>query len=463
MRKNSLSPDIKGMSRAVLSVVIVCAFALAGCQMPGAGGSASVGKINNPCVVLALPASGPYAPWAAKIKKGASIAVQQQKRTGMDTRLETVNTESPDWIARIEALPEMCAVVGGPIQDKAYIAAKKSGILQRRVFFPFVPNLQSGDEGQLAWRFFPNPQDQIDALVRLVTDEMNIRTYGSFYPSDSYGPRMSSMLEKTLAKRHISLQKASYNPSAPATWSGALKPLINPATPEGGSQPVPQTMFEALFLPDSWKHMDMLTTSLLYNGEDRILLLGTTLWEASLSGKPVPKAAKYELAVFPGAWDRNRAPAALNNAENDFWVALGYDFINFAVNLGFDRRPTAAEVLLRAQKSSSMIRGMAPITWDASGHAHQNLYLFQIGANGIKPVNADQLRQLRAASVERAALRMQNGAETPEVAETGETAATETPQAARQAEAVPAAPAPAAPVLGTVPQPSYKLRLPTKK
>ena len=54
--------------------------------------------------------------------------------------------------------------------------------------------------------------------------------------------------------------------------------------------------------------MEMLTTSLLYNGEDRLVLLGTTLWEQSLSGKTVANADKFALAVFPGACSFSARP-----------------------------------------------------------------------------------------------------------------------------------------------------------
>ena len=63
----------------------------------------------------------------------------------------------------------------------------------------------------------------------------------------------------------------------------------------------------------------MLTTSLLYNGEDRLVLLGTTLWEQSLSGKTVANADRYALAVFPGAWNQLQAPhAAFATANSRF-------------------------------------------------------------------------------------------------------------------------------------------------
>ena len=155
-------------------------------------------------------------------------------------------------------------------------------MLEKRVFFAFMPSLLPGDEGVRAWRFFPSPQDQIDRLVSFVTEDLGLRTFGAFYPTDNYGPRMTGLLDQKLTGMGITLHSASYTPGQSSTWSGQAATLINPTTQENITAPIPQTQFEALFLPDSWKNMNLLTTSLMYNGEDRLVLLGTTLWEQGL-------------------------------------------------------------------------------------------------------------------------------------------------------------------------------------
>ena len=166
-----------------------------------------------------------------------------------------------------------------------------------------MPSLLPGDEGVRAWRFFHSPQDQIDRLVSFVTEDLGLRTFGAFYPTDNYGPRMTGLLDQKLTGMGITLHSASYTPGQSSTWSGQAATLINPTTQENITAPIPQTQFEALFLPDSWKNMNLLTTSLMYNGEDRLVLLGTTLWEQGLDGKTVAEPDRYALAVFPAAWD----------------------------------------------------------------------------------------------------------------------------------------------------------------
>lgn len=492
------------MSHIVLRLAGLCLFAfiLCACQFPFfAKKDAEPGYAKNPCLVLALPASGPYSAISGKIRAGAEEARKELAQKGLQVQIQNINTEASDWITRLAALPEACAVVGGPLQEKSYIAASKAGLLEQRAFFAFMPTLSGGEEGIRAWRFFPGPADQVEALTGFVTDRLNIRTYGAFFPEDNYGRKMTDLLEKNLHQRNIPFQKASYNPKSPQTWQTAVKPLIHPERGADGVTVIPQTMFEALFLPDSWKNIDRITEALTVNGEDRLVLMGTTLWEQGLSGKQAPRAEKYSLAVFPGAWMQSRAPQALRSKNNSFWNALGYDFVNFGAAVAFDMRPEARHVTSRAQKASPAVRGMAPMTWDNAGIAHQQMYLFQVTPSGMMPLSEKQFSQIRTAVSERAALRMQgvgsapasepetasasgsvsipenvSGYEQPAAAPASESAQTEPAYQSRpvaapapRAEEAPKAPvytpspAPGEGVMSSTPHPSYKLSLPARK
>ncbi|MDE5879621.1 MAG: hypothetical protein K2G99_06315, partial [Desulfovibrio sp.] len=130
---------------------------------------------------------------------------------------------------------------------------------------------------------------------------------------------------------------------------------------------------------------------------------------------------------------------------------------------------TTPEITARAQRAASAVRGMAPLTYDDAGVAHQQLYLFQVSPGGMKPLDAAQFKDTRAAVLERAALRMQG---LPSVDAQGNALVPTAPGApatpavtAGEAPVLPASvqgatASPVAPVLDTTPRPSYKLRLP---
>ena len=391
---------------------------------------------------------------------------------GIRLTIDTINTDAPDWQAKLQALPPECAVIGGPLRPQIYKQARDSGLVDRRIFFAFLNNLEPGDEGRRAWRFFPSPQDQIDALISFATDGMGMRSFGVFYPSDTFGTRMSALFGQTAARRSMPVLSAAYNPADRSSWSSAVAPLIRPAQNGTGSSavPVPQTEFEALFVPDSWKNMDMVVSSLMYNGEDRLLLMGTTLWEQSIAGRRVANAEKYPLAVFPVAWNAAASPSALVGGNN-FWQSLGYDFVRFAANMALNARPSASEVTARANRAAPLLRALAPISWDNAGVAHERLFVCRVTGAGMSPADAGDLRQTRTAVVERAALRMQG--QPPEDAEIQPPVPPEQPPEAQPLPPASATPAPppavqasgqqaGQPVMSATPQPSHKLRLPAR-
>ena len=126
---------------ALLSLLLVMAFSLSACQMPGLQRATTPPPPSEPQIALALPRSGPYAPIAGKIIQGANLAVKELQTNGIKIKLNVINTSAGDWIAKVNALPAANAVIGGPLHGSAYAAARKAGLLEKRAFFAFMPAL----------------------------------------------------------------------------------------------------------------------------------------------------------------------------------------------------------------------------------------------------------------------------------------------------------------------------------
>ncbi|MCR5813821.1 MAG: ABC transporter substrate-binding protein [Desulfovibrio sp.] len=417
---------------------------------------------REPSVALALPASGPYASIASRILQGARLAVQELERHGVKVRLALVDTQTKDWTSRLTALPESFRIVGGPLEATSYNTLKKNGLLDKYRVFAFLNNLNGNDEGRLAYRFFPSPRDQVDALLNFATNQLGIRSFGVFAPTDTFSTKMVGLFEDGVRRRNLSLQKALYTGSG--NLAEQVKPLLNPMTLAEGSTatPVPQTAFEAIFLPASWRSLDSLLASFMYHGEDRLVLLGTMLWEQSLAGKRLASPSRYELAVFPGAWNSQARVSALSGQNPDFWLALGYDFVNFAVNLGNVAQLSPLEIKDRANRAASILRILAPMSWDGQGHAHQKLFIYRASAQGMAPMDLQLFNQMRSQRKQNAALRMQSGGTEEEPKLPDVEPVSSAPEISSTAPTPVSAPAPQASP-NTIPQSSYKLRLPTRK
>lgn len=349
------------------------------------------------CLVLALP-TGPYAPIAARIQNGANAAQKELAAAGVAVEIKTINTDTPDWLTQLAALPPTCTIVGGPLHAPAYTAAKAA--VHQRALFTFLPQLGNGEEGRVAWRFFPSPLDQINSLLRFTKQDLGITSYGAFYPGDAYGARMTGLFDQAVKLNGGTVTSVSYPPADMSAWTKQAGQLLSPRMVN--KVPISGATFEAVFLPDSWKNMEMITTSLFYHGDDRQVLMGTTLWEQGLSGQSALGTFKYELAIFPGAWNPTTTPTALQNAGGvDFWTALGYDFIRFGSAMGITAPASPEAITASAQHAQFMTWAMAPIQWNMQGIASQHLFLFTPTATGFAPLDVEAFKERRAQALAR--------------------------------------------------------------
>lgn len=363
---------------------------------------------SSGCVALALPMSGPFGPIGWKVARGASSAQWELARTGQNVDVRVVNTEAPDWIEQVSALPQMCTVVGGPLRTTIFSQAKARQLPQQRAFFTFVPQLDEGEEGKLAWRFFTSSEDQVAALLRFTVNDLGISRYGTLYPDEAYGRRMANLFSQMAEQQGSSVKSTSYPPANPEAWNGIAAGFVGAR--KVNDYPVPTANFQATFLPDGWKQAEMLVPNIFYHGEDRQVLLGTALWEQGLSGQKKVDVHNFGLAVFPGSWNPatpTSAGIALTDALRqagldapDVWVGLGYDFVRFSSQLGVKPGWTPQQINSQLSTPQSMSWSIAPIRWSPQGIASQELFLFTPTENGFEPVDPvafkDRLERVRA-------------------------------------------------------------------
>ena len=180
--------------RSVLALVLVCSMALlAGCALPGflQQGKKEPPKPREPkatTVALVVPA-GQMASVVNSLTGGARLAAQEQPASS-PVKVQVVRMQG-NWLQTLAALPDN-AVIGGPVTEAAYRQMKQAGIMDKKVVFAFMAQIDAGDEGTKAWRFFPSMDDQIDAIVELAVDRLDLRTMASFGPSDKSSPQRTS-------------------------------------------------------------------------------------------------------------------------------------------------------------------------------------------------------------------------------------------------------------------------------
>ena len=319
-------------------------------------------------VVLVLPRSGQYAAITNNIVDGAEMAA-----ASMGTTVTVIDTDQPGWAAQLQSLPPEITVVGGPLRPNDYSALKQQGVMRQRAVMAFLPSLAGEDEGSVAWRFFSSPADQINTLVGFATG-VGVTSFASVYPDDTYGRRMNQLFESRVQAAGGKVESAMYPADQHESWMKNASAIVSKGT------------FQALFLPDTWRSSDSIVNSLSYHVQATKIILGTSLWEQAL-GKisSLSNAEKFALAAFPGSWNNQTPSAAASRlqsalassgrGEADFWTGLGYDFARCAAALNLQQGWTPSQVNA-ALANMNLDWSIAPLYWDHSGKASQNLFLF---------------------------------------------------------------------------------------
>lgn len=348
-------------------------------------------------LVLALPLSGSLGGIGKKIAEGADAAKKEFAAAGHTVNVVKLDTQDAAWLDRLAAMPPQAVIVGGPLRLDAFTAAHSRGLTASRMFMTFVPSLgEAGEEGRIAWRFFPSVDDQFAALFA-ATGQLGITEYAILMPdNDSYAARMADRFTAHATAAHGRVVKRAEYPGAdPSQWNKFIASFLG--TTKTASH-APAVAHRAVFLPDSWRNMELIVPNLFYFMESRQLLLGTTLWEQGLFNADHVATHYYRLAVFPGAWDKtaalSQAGARLQAAyakaglgEPDFWAGLGYDFVRFASTLDIQPGWSAATVNAALSGTSGIAWSMAPLRWSPQGVASQSLFLFTPDTNGFAPAD----------------------------------------------------------------------------
>jgi len=371
-------------------------------------------------LALLLPLSGRFAAVGGAVMRGAGVAQWQLSQHGAPVTVTVVNTEAPDWLASLAALPKGAAVVGGPLEIERFRDLAASPAASERRVFAFLPSLGEVEEGRDAWRFFGSLEDQIRALVRVASKDLRITRFAVVHPQDRFGMRAAQLFQEEVAAAGGAIRGSTgYNPADPQHWGRTVAEFLRAPGKDPHAQdrpPPPEPPFEAVFVPDGWAQAQIIVPQFHFYEQDQLLFLGPELWSQALSGQRDADTRNFRLSVMPGPWrpdgDSPGARSLRQALEGmalppaDFWTALGYDFVRFAARLGDLKDASgSAAVNSRLAAAAGMDWSLAPILWDAGGRASQSLFLFTPGDGGLVPADpaalAERLEFVRGKHTER--------------------------------------------------------------
>jgi hypothetical protein len=366
-------------------------------------------KPGAAAIALLLPQTGQLRGLAGKVLAGALAAKAMLAAKGAQVDIRVINTDDPNFIDQLTALPHEVTLVGGPMHATYFKNLPQSGELARRVFLTFMPEVAEAEEGKHVWRFFWSLRDEVDSVLAIPVEE-GVKRYGVLYPEDRMGKRLADAFAAAATARGAEVSVIQPYPTQDVPkWGDIVKTMVR-AVPKGtdGKSFAARPDFDAVYIPDELQRADHIIGQLHFYQADSLMVLGPQLWSTALGGaeaKPNISPSNYRFAFCPGAWwpqspskglaDLRANLAKENLAGMDFWTALGFDFVRLAAETGAMPPDAAPSEISRrlTEASKRMEWALAPITWDKSGHARMSMYFLRPSVEGLAPVDKEGFKE----------------------------------------------------------------------
>ncbi len=350
-------------------------------------------------IALLIPLQGPYASIGWRIAQGVGAGQWQLNNQGMDLQVTIINTSAPGWQKELAHLDAACQIIGGPLCKPTLTTLLQQGMDKERAFFSFMPSVE--EEGTRIWRFFGSPRDQVRTMVRSAMNQ-GIFNFAVVYPQESYGQIMSRQFAQEVEEQGGTIAATmDYNPQKPSSWGKSVAELLQ-AENLDKDELNPEPAFKAVFMPDTLKNAKLLVPQFFFYNENRLLFLGSQLWEQGKNPDSPMEASYFDLAIYPGGWWNNNPEPQMKDLQSilqetgqqqpDFWTALGFDFIRFSAGLGTLETPLSPDAINeRLAARQAMFWTIAPLTWDENGLASQEYFVFQPSRRGPRIADAERI------------------------------------------------------------------------
>ena len=143
--------------------------------------------------------------------------------------------------------------------------------------------------------------------------------------------------------------------------------------------------------------MDTILSYMQYHGAHKKVILGTSLWEQSLSNPVSINPQTFALTLFPVSYDSQRespykeffqTELIKQQSKGTSWIALGFDFVLMSSRLQLNERKSGSEINKRLAALKVDYIG-APFKYDQNGKLSRELMINQPARSGCTPYDKD--------------------------------------------------------------------------
>jgi branched-chain amino acid transport system substrate-binding protein len=270
-------------------------------------------KVEPHTVGVVLPLTGKQASIGYKTLQGIQLGLGIYGRNSSSLKLAVIDSEgNPDSarraVERLVSEDNVIAIIGGVLSKTATAEASKA----QEFGIPFIALSQKAGITQVGPSVFRNAltsQMQVRYLVQKSMDELHLTKFAVLFPNDPYGVEYANLFWDEVRARGGSIEAAqTYDPKE-VDFRGTIQRMVgsfyledrgdeyrarikawqekNPKHTARTQQPnfeeilPPIIDFQAIFIPDSAKALNLVAPFLAYADVDHVKLLGTNLWNTS--------------------------------------------------------------------------------------------------------------------------------------------------------------------------------------
>ena len=368
---------------------------------------AFIRKLTIGCL---LPLSGPRAPFGLRALKGILLATRafDLTPTDLDITLLIKDTKGHPKTASKMAKEliessHVQAIVGPMFMDTTKAAVEQL----HDIHVPLISLSQADGIPELGPYVFRNcltPEQQVQTLVRFITQALNFHTAAILYPKNPFGMKYMRLFWETFEKAGGEIRGAeSYHPTD-TDFGTQIKKLVGiyytkerwgrGDTPNSEGKFSPVIDFKVLFIPDVYNRVVLIAPQLAFYDVVGITPAGINTWndpKLIKEGGRYVKGAVFTDGFFPGS----NVPAikrfvkafrATFNETPEILAAQAYDATRFFIR-AFKQTPgDDMEKLKNTLERDSGYHGVSGLRYfDENGEAIRDVLILTVTHNRIVP------------------------------------------------------------------------------
>jgi branched-chain amino acid transport system substrate-binding protein len=297
-------------------------------------------------VGIILPLSGIYQPFGERVLQGIQVAMKESEGVGRipltylairDSKGDPFEAEKAveDLIIREKAI-----VILGPLLTLTCEKAARKAQQLKTPMLNFSQREAPSGKDDFVFQNSLTPSSQVRTIANFAVKELELRTFGVFYPNSPYGLHFKQIFSQEVLQRGgkvigaVSYQEDQTDFSQEIRVFFKIKSVTKAIGPQKKEEEfVSPHLMDGLFIPDTYQRVALILSQMGYYNIQGITLLGINGWNhpklTSTGGRLV------EGAFFVDAFSKGNASPSVEHFLKEFrktysrepetLEALGYD------------------------------------------------------------------------------------------------------------------------------------------